>query len=89
MLVARSSVVVVASSTLNPSTYGQIVTWTFTVAPISSIGVTPTGSLALTANGVVLGSVPIGVGVATFTSGVLPAGTNTIAATYSGDSNYQ
>ncbi len=89
VLVARSLVTVLPSSTLNPSTYGQIVTWTFTVAPVSSVGVTPTGSLALTANGVALGSVPISAGVATFTSGVLPAGTNTIAASYSGDSNYQ
>ena len=68
----------------------------------SSAGAYPTGTIVLTANGVILASVNggfqvggggTGGGVAISTSmsiqgSVLTAGSNTIAATYSGDANY-
>jgi len=86
--VEAAGVTITTTSTVNPSTYGQTVTWTFSVASSSGSGPTPTGSLTLTAGGNTLGTFPLNNGVATYTSGVLPTGTNTIAATYSGDSLY-
>jgi hypothetical protein len=87
--VEAASVAISATSTANPSTYGQPVEWTFSVAASSGVGVTPTGSLTLSVGGTSLGSVPLSNGVATYRSGVLPAGTNKIVVTYSGDSLYR
>ncbi len=85
--VASAPVAITTVSTLNPSVYGDDVTFTFTLSGISG-GPTPTGSLTLTANGNSLGIVTLTNGVATYASSALPAGPNTITATYSGDSNY-
>lgn len=85
--VATAAVTISTVSTFNPSTYGQDVTLTFTLSGISG-GQTPTGFLALTANGISLGTVNLTGGAATYTTGALPAGTDTITATYSGDSYY-
>jgi len=48
---------------------------------------TPTGTVTFTDNGVVIGTVTLVGGVASITT-TLPAGSNTIVATYSGDSQY-
>ena len=79
---------------VSPSTAvsGQSVTLTATVAPASGSG-TPTGSVAFLAsiNGssVSLGSATVNAsGVATLTTTLLTAGTDTITATYSGDTTY-
>jgi sugar lactone lactonase YvrE len=85
--VSTATAAIATTSTLNPSTYGQIVTLTFTLSGISG-GPTPTGSLTLTANGSSLGTVNLASGEATYTTDSLPAGTETIIAIYSGDSYY-
>ncbi|MFZ0958743.1 MAG: Ig-like domain repeat protein [Candidatus Sulfotelmatobacter sp.] len=66
-------------SSLNPSVYGQSVTWTATVT--STGPNTPTGSVRL----VGLGYAPLSGGVATFTNAWLNAGTDAITAEYEGD----
>lgn len=67
------------TSSPNPSTQGQSVTFT---AKITSPTTTPTGPVTFTAGKTVLGSVEITSGKATFTTSTLPAGSNTITVTY-------
>ena len=70
------------SSSLNPSTYGQMVTFTATV---SSEGPTPTGSVTFKNGSQTLGSVSLSGGVAQVATAILDVGTSTITASYSGD----
>jgi Bacterial Ig-like domain (group 3)/FG-GAP-like repeat len=72
------------TSSLNPSTYGQSVTFT---ATISSPTVTATGPVTFTAGKTVLGTGQLSGGKARFTTTALPAGSTVITATYFGDSN--
>jgi Bacterial Ig-like domain (group 3)/FG-GAP-like repeat len=74
-----------ASSTT--ANQGAPVTFTATISQAVSAGVVETGSVAFTANGTALGATPVTDGVATFTT-ALPVGSDTITATYAGDSNH-
>jgi len=74
------------TSTLNPSVYGQKVTWTATVAPSGSI--TPTGIVKFTWSGYSIGSATLDSrGVATLTRSNLNADTYPLKAVYLGDTN--
>jgi hypothetical protein len=78
------------SSSRNPSAAGSNVTFTVTVAPVAPATITPTGSVQFLTNGVALGSpVSLVAGVATRSTALLRLGTNTVAANYLGDGNYQ
>jgi hypothetical protein len=72
------------SSSPNPSTHGQAVTFT---ATITSPTVTPTGPVAFTAGTTVLGTAQLSGGKAKFTTSTLPLGATKVTATYNGDSN--
>jgi uncharacterized repeat protein (TIGR03803 family) len=78
------------SSSANPSTVGEPVTFTATVAPAGPPA--PTGTVGFTANGTTItgcSAVPLSSSrTAACTTAALPAGTNAIVATYSGDANY-
>jgi hypothetical protein len=74
------------SSSPNPSTYGQAVTFTATV---SSSGAPPNGEIVSFMKGTtVLGKGTLSVGSATFTTSTLPATTNAVTAVYAGDPNF-
>ncbi len=74
------------TTTPNPSIFGQTVTMTATVTVASG---TPTGQVTFQAGSTTLGTAPLNPsGVATFSTAGLAAGTHTITAVYSGDSNY-
>jgi len=61
---------------------------TFTITVTSSTGI-PTGSVTIRNGSTVLGTAPLNAqGVATFTLSTLPIGTQTLTATYTGDTNY-
>jgi Domain of unknown function (DUF4082)/Bacterial Ig-like domain (group 3)/Bacterial Ig-like domain/Bacterial Ig domain len=75
------------ASSVNPSTAGQSVTFTATVAPTSGGG-TPTGQVTFMDGATTLGTGTLSGGVATFTTSALSAGTRSITAVYNGDSNY-
>jgi hypothetical protein len=70
------------SSSPNPSTSGQAVMITATVA---SAGPTPTGTVTFFNGTLVLGSAVLSGGSASITKTTLPVGTNTINVTYHGD----
>lgn len=71
------------SSSLNPSTRGQNVTFTATVTGVSGV---PTGTVNFLDSGAVLGSGTLSpLSVATFSTTSLSVGTHTITAAYQGD----
>jgi Big-like domain-containing protein/VCBS repeat protein/FG-GAP repeat protein len=71
-------------SSLNPSIYGQKVTWTATVTTSGSI--TPTGTVRFMGSGNAIGSATLNSsGVATLTRANLNAGTLPVTAVYLGD----
>jgi hypothetical protein len=74
------------SSSPNPSTYGQAVT--FTAVVTSGLGPPPNGEIVTFKKGTtVLGTGTLSGGSASFTTSALPVGTNYIKTVYGGDSN--
>jgi hypothetical protein len=69
-------------SSLNPSLFGQTVTFTATVS-----GTSPTGSVQFREGATVLATVPLSGGSAAFTTSALSVGTHPIIAVYSGDAD--
>jgi hypothetical protein len=76
------------SSSVNPSTYGQAVTFAASVLPSS--GGSPSGSVRFLDGTVQIGSVALSGGIASFTTSAtaLNAGSHSITASYSGDTNF-
>jgi hypothetical protein len=75
------------SSSPNPSTYGQAVT--FTAAVTSSVGAPPDGETVTFMNGkTALGTGALSGGLASFTTSTLKLGTTSVTAVYGGDSNF-
>lgn len=73
------------SSSANPSTLGQPVTFTATVSGAVS---TPTGNVTFKKGTTALGTVALVGGVATFSTSTLPTGSNSITARYAGGTNW-
>ncbi|MGA7157738.1 MAG: Ig-like domain repeat protein [Acidobacteriaceae bacterium] len=71
----------------NPALVGSAVALTATVTA-TPVGTTPTGTVTFTSNGTNLATVSLVGGVAIYSTSGLPAGTDTLGCTYSGDSNY-
>jgi Bacterial Ig-like domain (group 3)/NHL repeat len=86
--IGTGAVNIAAVSTLSTSTYGQIVTWTFTVTGVNGTPVVPTGNIQVVLAGTPLATVPLVNGVGIFISGTLPGGKDTMTTIYSGDSNF-
>ncbi len=85
--VVQETTTTVLTSSANPSAYGQSVTFTATVTPESVPGaVTPTGTVTFYNGMTELGTGTLnGSGVATFSTGALAVGTESITASYPGD----
>ena len=77
------------TSSGSPSFYGQSVTFNATVAASVKSLVAPTGTVTFMNGSTVLGSGTLTDGAVSVTTSVLPTGTDTVSATYSGDSNFQ
>ncbi len=73
------------TSSLNPSTYGQKVTWTAMVTSSGSIA--PTGTVKFTWSGHTIGSATLSSGVATLSRSNLITGNYPLTAVYLGDAN--
>jgi large repetitive protein len=84
---ANSSTAVAAS--VNPSVFGQSVTFTAALTAVAPGAGTPSGSVQFKTNGVNLGSaVALASGSATLTISTLVVGTYTVTADYSGDTSF-
>jgi YVTN family beta-propeller protein len=83
----RTATTTTLSSSPNPSTYGEAVTFTAVVS--SSQGAPPDGETVSFMKGKkVLGTGTLSAGSATFTTLTLKVGTTTVKAVYAGDSNF-
>ena len=86
---APASTSITLTADVSPQTAGSLVTLTAVVVPQQGAGVPKTGSVTFTDGPVVLGQANLGRNsVATFETSSLAVGTHTIAAIYSGDTNY-
>ncbi len=79
--VTKATPSVALTSSLNPSTFAQSVTFTATL-PTNA-----TGTVTFTSGSTVLGTSTLTNGVATVSTSSLPAGSDPITATYNGDTN--
>ncbi len=87
--VNKAASTVVLTSSANPSTLGENVTFTATVSAASPGSGTPTGDVVFTADGVTLDTVPLNSqGQATVATAELTVGSHTIVANYEGDSDF-
>ena len=78
----KSASTISVSGSPNPSTEGQMVTFTAVVTPG-----TATGTVDFYANGALLGNSALSGGAATYATDVLIAGSHAITVTYGGDAN--
>ena len=90
--VTKASSSTALTTSLNPSTYGDLVTFTATVTGVAGL-LKPTGTVAFTDGSTQIGTASVDSnGVATFSIGTLLASTlsvnHSIEAQYSGDANY-
>ena len=86
-LVYRCATTTTLTSSLNPSNYGQKVTFTATVS--STYGGIPTGWVSFYDNGTLMGTGHLADGVAEYSTRKLTRGKHTIKATYQGNSDYR
>lgn len=75
------------TSSPNPSNFGEAVTFTATVKPTVWKGM-PTGTVSFYNGTNKIGTSNLSSGVATLMTATLPVGTDSITATYNGDSNF-
>ena len=77
------------ASSANPSTFGQGVTFTATVAPSSPDAATPTGVVTFSDGSATLGTGTLNAaGQATFTTANLSVASHPVTASYAGDGNF-
>jgi hypothetical protein len=76
------------SSSLNPETLGQTVTFTANVTPGCGNAATPTGTVTFSDGSTVLGTETLSSGQASFSTSTLSPGSHSITAVYNGDSNF-
>lgn len=75
------------SSNLNPSIYGQTITFTAKVVDNANSG-TPTGTISFKAGTTVLAKIALSNGMASFSTSTLAVGTKSITVIYNGDTKY-
>ena len=85
-VVTQATTNVTLTSSLNPSTFGQSVTFRATVAP--QFSGTPAGEVTFKSGNVILGASKAIGGVASFTATALVAGTDSITAVYRGNIDF-
>jgi hypothetical protein len=79
----------VLTSTAVAAVFGNPLTFTATINPLTMGGAIPTGSVTFTSGMTTFGPIAVGPnGTATLTTAALPAGMDAVTATYSGDLNY-
>ncbi len=83
--IAPAATTTAIKSSVNPSAYGQAVTFTATV---TSSGETPAGTVTFKDGTTTLGAGTLAYGLASFITSALTAGAHTITAGYGGDANF-
>ncbi len=88
LTVTPAATTAAVSSSLNPSTVGQSVTFTATVTAVAPGAGTPTGTVTFMDGTTSLGSATLSGGTAMLATTTLGAGTHTITVVYAGDGNF-
>jgi hypothetical protein len=84
-----ASTATTVASSANPSVYGQVVTFTATLAAVGPGAGTPTGTVTFVEGTTILGTKTLDAsGRATFTTSSLRVGSHAITAVYNGDTNF-
>jgi large repetitive protein len=86
--ITKSQVVINVVSSLNPSSFGQPVTFTVTVSPAAPATGIPTGTIVLYDGGNIIANIALVGGQGLYTV-VLPVGGHNISVSYPGDQNFQ
>ena len=86
-IVQLTPTIIILTSNLNPSSYGQSVTFSVSAAPVSGQG-TPTGTVTLKNGAIPFGNITLSNGAGSLTTSSLAAGSLSITASYSGDANF-
>jgi hypothetical protein len=87
---AKAATSTTLTSSLNPSSWGQTVTFTATVTPSAGSGGTPSGTVTFKDGAATIGSATLHrSGEATLSIATLARGAHTITAVYGGDSNFK
>ena len=76
------------ATSVNPSVFGQQVSFTATVSPTTSSVLTPTGNVTFSDGPTTLGTVALSSGTAIFSTSSLSVAGHTITASYAGDGNF-
>jgi hypothetical protein len=84
-VVNKGATTTTLTSSQNPSTFGQAVTFT---ATITGSGGTATGTVTFLDGGTSIGTGTLSGGIATFTTSTLSVGNHTITTSYPGDGNF-
>ncbi|HET6843291.1 MAG TPA: Ig-like domain repeat protein [Candidatus Angelobacter sp.] len=87
-VVNKSDTTTGVTSSVNPSVFGQSVTFTATVSPVAPGAGTPAGTVTFLDGGSPIGTGTLSGGVATFTTSALAVGNHTITTSYGGDGNF-
>jgi hypothetical protein len=85
-VVSKATTTTALTSSVNPSNFGQSVTFTATVTP--QFSGTPTGKVSFYDGTTLLKSVVLSGGAAKFLTSKLASGTHTITATYNGSTSF-
>src|SRR6266581_2175518 len=85
--VNKDSNTVSVASSVNPSVFGQSVTFTATVTVVAPGASSPSGTVTFLDGTVTLGTGTLSAGSATFTTSTLAVGSHSITASYGGDAN--
>ena len=91
-IVTADATTTVVAATVNPTVFGQSVTFTATVTANAPGSGTPTGNVAFKNGAATVGgcgSVALGAGVATCTTTALLAGVHSITGVYNGNASYR
>ncbi|KUN75600.1 hypothetical protein AQJ66_35610 [Streptomyces bungoensis] len=86
--VNKANTTTALTSAPNPSTFGQSVVLTATVASVAPGTGTPTGTVSFFDGATLLGTASLSGGVASLTTSSLSGGSHTLTATYGGSVNY-
>jgi uncharacterized repeat protein (TIGR01451 family) len=84
----RGATTTTLTSSPNPSTAGQTVTFMATVTAAGGASGTPTGNVTFQSGAQTLGTAALSGGVATFATAALAAGATSVTATYAGDTAF-
>ncbi len=86
--IGQASTTTSLTATPNPSPFGQPVTLTATVSPVSPGGGTATGTVEFFSGATSLGTATLSSGTATLQTTAIPTGVNTLTAKYDGDTSF-